>query len=184
MKNIIYVLLLFNYSDKYLYSQTNIFPEITPQILKKINAEVELLVPQYKQNLSKQNLNADEIEFSLDTFQIEQVLSKKMDIDFSTAGMNINVLDCASSYDKLLNKYYNKLLKTLKPENKKILIKAQREWLNFRDAEYKLIYALNDEVYADGGTMRTNIETGVYCNMIIRRTIEIFNYYDALKNKL
>ena len=107
-----------------------------------------------------------------------------MDIDYTTAGMNITVLEMASSYDKLMNKYYNKLLKMLSPDDDKILIAAQKSWLVYRDAEAKLIGTITDPAYSGGGTMQSNIATGRYADLVVQRTIKIFQYYNSvIENK-
>lgn len=154
--------------------------EISPEILKKIKAEVELQIPKLKLKLAKQELNPDEIEFKIDTFQIETIASKRMDIDYSTAGMNITVDELTTGYDKLMNKYYNKLMKALKPEDKKVLITAQKAWLVFRDAEIKLIGTMTEDQYSGGGTMQLNIRMGQYSSLVVDRTIDIFHYYNGI----
>ena len=152
----------------------NRLQEISPEILKKIEAEVEVQIPKLKLRLSKQELNADEIEFKIDTFRIETIASKRMEIDFSTTGMNITVDESTTSYDKLMNKYYGKLMKLLKPEDKKILITAQKAWLLFRDAELKLIGTMTDDQYSGGGTIQSNIRMGQYSSLVVERTKDIF----------
>lgn len=155
--------------------------EITPQALQKIRAEVEKLIPAYKKSLTEKDFTADEIEFSVDTFRISQIVTKRMDVDYSTIGINITIDEMTSSYDKLMNKYYNKLLKTLKPEDKKVLIIAQKAWLTFRDAEAELIGTMTKEVYSGGGTIQSNIATSAYSDLIVQRTIEIFQYYNNIQ---
>ena len=152
----------------------NRLQEISPEISKKIEAEVEVQIPKLKLRLSKQELNADEIEFKIDTFRIETIASKRMEIDFSTTGMNITVDESTTSYDKLMNKYYGKLMKLLKPEDKKILITAQKAWLLFRDAELKLIGTMTDDQYSGGGTIQSNIRMGQYSSLVVERTKDIF----------
>jgi uncharacterized protein YecT (DUF1311 family) len=154
--------------------------EITSQVLQKIKGDVEKLIPAYKKTLPKEDFTADQSEFSVDTFRIEQIVSKRMDIDYSTVGMNMTIDEMTSSYDKLMNKYYNKLLKILKPEEKKILITAQKAWIAYRDAELKLIGTMTKEEYSGGGSMQSNIATDSYSELIVKRTIEIFNFYDGI----
>lgn len=154
--------------------------EISPEILKKIKAEVEAQIPKLKLKLAKQELNPDEIEFKIDTFRIETIASKRMDIDYSTAGMNITIDELTTDYDKLMNKYYNKLMKSLKPEDKKVLITAQKAWLAFRDAEIKLIGTMTEDQYSGGGTMQSNIRMGQYSSLVVDRTIDIFHYYNGV----
>jgi uncharacterized protein YecT (DUF1311 family) len=162
------------------FGQNNGPKEITPQILQNLKADIEKQVPAFKQRLSKQDLTVDQIEFSLDTFRIGQLASKRIDIDYSTAGMNMTVEEMTNSYDKLMNKYYNKLLISLKPEDKKVLVNAQRAWIAFRDAESKLIGTMTKEEYSGGGTIQSMIAVGSYSDLVVKRAIEIFNYYDSI----
>ena len=154
--------------------------EISPEILKKITSEVEIQIPKLKLKLSKEEFNEDEIEFKIDTFRIESIASKRMEIDYSTTGMNISVSELTAAYDKLMNKYYNKLMKLLKPEDKKVLISAQKAWLTFRDAELNLIGTMTDEKYSGGGTIQSNIRVGLYSSLVTERAIKIFNYYNGI----
>lgn len=154
--------------------------ELTPAILKKILAEADQEAAAFKQTLNTEDRSADWIEFTIDTFRITTINNKRMDVDFSTQGMNETVMETAAAYDKLMNKYYNKLLKWLKPEDKKVLVTAQKAWLAFRDAERKLIGVTRKDEYSGGGTIQTNIYTGMYESMIEARAIDIFNYYDEI----
>lgn len=153
---------------------------ISPEILNEIKAEVEAQIPSLKIKLLKQDLNDDEIEFKIDTFRIETIASKRMKIDDSTAGMNMAVDELTTSYDKLLNKYYGKLLKSLNTEDQKTLITAQKAWLAFRDAERKLIEMITDDQYSGGGTIQSNIRMSQYSSIVIERTNKIFRYYNEI----
>ncbi len=179
MKQVLFFSLLL-IVGQFAFGQSDGPKEITPQVLQKIKADIEKLIPAFKKNLSTQELTTDQIEFSVDTFRIEQIVSKRMGIDYSTVGMNITVDEMTSSYDKLMNKYYNKLLKILKSEDKKTLVSAQKAWLAYRDAEAKLIDTMTKEEYSGGGTIQTNIATGSYSGLVVKRAIEIFNYYDGI----
>ena len=165
------------------FAQDNGPKEITPQLLQKINIEVENLIPAYKKLLVDREFNVDETEFSIDTFRISQTVSKRMDIDYSTIGINFTVNEMTSAYDKLMNKYYNKLLKALRPEDKKVLINAQRAWLAFRNAEEKFIGTMTKEVYSGGGTIQSTIATGAYSDLVVQRTIELFEYYNGIQKQ-
>lgn len=149
-------------------------------MLKKINAEADREAAAYRKTLKLEDHSADWIEFSTDTFRIARINDKRMDVDFSTQGMNETVMETAGAYDRLLNKYYKKLLNWLKPEDKPVLIAAQRAWLAYRDAERKLIGVTRKEEYSGGGTIQSNIYTGMYASMVETRAVEIFNYYDEL----
>ena len=180
MKKIVLLFLPLFWVGEPVFSQSDGPKAITPQILNEIQEAVEKQVPAFKKTLSKQYLNADAIEFMIDTFRIEQILLKRMNIDYTTAGMNITVWEMASSYDKLMNKYYNKLLKILSLDDRKILIAAQKAWLVYRDAEVKLIGTMTEPAYSGGGTMQSNIATARYADLVVQRTIQIFQYYDFL----
>ena len=160
------------------FGQTGTPREITQKDLQKIVAEVDKEAVKFKKSLATDYLSLDQIEFSVDTFKIQRIASKKMEIDYTTSGMNIAVDEMTKSYDKLMNKYYSKLLQLLKTEDKKILITAQKAWLAFRDAELKLIGTMSEEKYSGGGTIQSNIATGRYSDIIIKRTVDIFDYYD------
>jgi uncharacterized protein YecT (DUF1311 family) len=162
------------------YAQNDGPQEVTPQILQKIKANIERQIPAFKQKMSNNGYNPDEIEFAIDTFRIEQLASKRMDIDYSTYSMNEATIELTASYDKLLNKYYNKLLKALKPEDQKILITAQRAWLVYREAEIKLINTMIKDEYSGGGSIQSTLQVGSYSSLIVERTKDIFNYYNSI----
>ncbi len=163
-----------------LLAQNDSPREVTPEILLQIQKEVEQEIPSAKKKFSKQGFSKEELEFAIDTFRIEKITTKRIEIDYSTAGINMSVSELSVGYDKLLNKYYNKLLKALKPEDKKVLIKAQKAWLEFRDAENELMGTMTKDEYSGGGTIQSNIRAGAYCDLVASRTIEIFNYYDGI----
>jgi len=179
MKQIILFVTLF-LTAPFAFGQNEGPKEITPQILAKLKAEIEKQVPAFKQQISKKELSKDEIEFAIDTFRIAQLVSKRIDIDYSTVGMNTTVYEMGQAYDQLMNKYYNRLLKALQPEDKKVLIAAQKVWLAYRDAEEKLIGTMTKEEYSGGGTIQSNIATSAYADLIVQRANEIFSYYDSI----
>jgi len=122
-----------------------------------------------------------QIEFSRDTFYIGQVMAQRMKIDYTTVGMNKAIQEMSSAYDQLLNKYYNRLLKLLKPQDKATLVTAQKAWLQFRDTESKLIRTLSKDEYSGGGTIQSNIVASAYAELVVKRCIDIFNYYDNIE---
>jgi uncharacterized protein YecT (DUF1311 family) len=178
MKHLILFLILF-FALRACFGQDSGPQEITPQILQKLKNDIEKQIPSLKQKLSKQYFNADQIEFSLDTFRVNQLCSRRIEIDYSTMGMNVALEELADSYDKLMNKYYNKLLKSLKPDDQEILINAQRAWLAYRDANGKLIDTLTKEEYSGGGSIQSNVAIGRYEDLVEERAIQIFDYYSS-----
>lgn len=175
--------LIFFLIGYFSFGQNDSPKEITPQMLQKLKADIEKQIPEFKKQLSSRELTTDQMEFAVDTFRIEQLVSKRMDLDYSTQGMNKTVQEMTKSYDSLMNKYYTKLLRLLKQEDRKILVDAQKAWLNYRDAEAKLIGAMTKIEYSGGGSIQSNIAVGSYANLVVRRAVEIFNYYDGIVNE-
>ena len=153
---------------------------ITQDVLNGINQQVEKEIPTFKKSISTLEFSNDQIEFAIDTFRIEHIVSKRMDIDNTTIGMNVTIDQQTTSYDKLMNKYYGKLLKALKPEDKKVLIAAEQSWMAYRDAENNLINTMTKDEYSGGGTIQSNIRMGAYSDLVIQRTIAIFNYFNNI----
>jgi uncharacterized protein YecT (DUF1311 family) len=176
----VFALLSFLFVSYTSFAQNDGPKEITPQVLQKIKATIERQIPAFKQRISNNELSPDQIEFSVDTFRIEQLASKRMEIDYSTYSMIEATVELTASYDKLLNKYYNKLLKALKPEDQKILISAQRAWLVYREGEIKLINTMVKDEYSGGGTIQSLRAVGSYGSLVVNRTKEIFEYYDSI----
>jgi hypothetical protein len=87
-----YFSILFLSIGSIVIGQSNNSKEITPQVVLKLNAAIEKEVPTLKVKLQKKEFTTEQIEFSIDTFRIEQLVSKRMDIDYSTVGMNTTVM--------------------------------------------------------------------------------------------
>ena len=154
--------------------------EVTPKVLQDIKNKVEIEAKKFKTSISKEELanSADRIEFMMDTFRINHIGLRSMDINYSTAGINQAIDAMTVEYDKLMNKYYNKLANLLEKKDKKALLDAQKAWLAFRDSETKLSETMTYEKYSGGGSMQSNIANDRYLRLIERRMCEIFNYYD------
>jgi hypothetical protein len=155
------------------------------QDLQKMKSDIEKQIPAYKQKLSKRYLNADETEFSLDTFRIEQIfLSMSSYIPSSTNDPFVEaVVTKRDAYDKLLNKYYNKLLKVFKPEDRPALIKAEKAWIAFRDAEDELVgNVLTKSEYNEDRALKKMDPIFNTADVVKKRAIDIFNYYNGISN--
>ena len=135
-------------------------------------------------NLRKQ-LKSDEeyekvIQFTIDTFKINQYTKRKMIYFYTTNGMNMVVNEETHRYDSLMNVYYTKLKNELSTKDQQILKSAQLSWLNYRDKELDLIGLLRDEKYSGGGTIQSNLYTGMHNSLVIQRTIELFEHYNGV----
>jgi uncharacterized protein YecT (DUF1311 family) len=160
------------------FSQTKDNPiEITPVILKQIKQEIELEALKFKVKLVKEKEKSIHIEFSLDTFRVEQLMSKWIELDYTDFALKESAYEGARLYDSLLNKYYKKLLGVLKGEDKKILLQAQKTWLAFRDSEIKLVETISKDEYSGGGTLQQLTEASTYLNIIKDRTIVLYDHY-------
>ena len=94
----------------------------TENFQKEINKKAELL----KQKLEAKDYISDfekqtVISFKVDTFKVEQMLSLSMENDYTTTGMVNTMYEAEKEYDKLLNKYYQILLKKLNEEDQETL---------------------------------------------------------------
>jgi len=151
--------------------------EVTPEIAKKINAEIEKGIIALKQEDKNKKISPEELAYTIETYRIDQFMKRSVDYNYSTSGMNSAAYDAAEKYDSLLNKYYKLLLGKLGAEDKSALIEAQRAWITYRDKEMKLRDVLIKEKYSGGGTMQTTIYAGDYLTFISNRVSDLFNYY-------
>lgn len=159
------------------FSQSSDGPvEVTPAMEKKLRQGIEQLAARLKADLKKDGVSDGVIGFTVDTFRIEQYMEQYMDYDYSTAGMRAAAHEAADRYDSLLNKYYKKLAAVLTPEDRKVLVQAQKAWITYRDSELKLVGVVGKDEYSGGGTMQQLIDSSYYLEIIKRRTIEIYDH--------
>ena len=178
---------IFNFIILLIFTKTAIAQhadprEITKTDLINFNKIIDKEIPSLKKKLANDGYSEESIIFSLDTFRIHQIATLSMDINYTTIGMNDNINNLTIAYDKLMNKYYKKLLATLKGNDKNDLIKAQTSWLTFRNLEISLIYTLSKTEYSGGGTIQSNIAMGATSELTVKRTEDIFNYYISTKD--
>lgn len=153
---------------------------ITPEVLKKIKGEVDKEAVKFREALVKEGNNTGEyLEYSVDTFKLQQIARKRIDIDYTIWGMNKTVEEMTDGYDKLMNKYYQKLLQTLDSTDKKALIDTQREWLKFKKTEMDFVFVLLKDKYTGGGGITSNISVGYYSDIVVQRTDKLFEYYNT-----
>lgn len=140
----------------------------------KIKAQVEKEAKIYRQKLKKDENNTPLfIEFSVDTFKIEHITEKFGEIG-TTSQINYSLSYAIDNYDRLLNKYYQKVLVLIDSKDKNTLIKAQKAWLAYRDAEIDLIFLLRDDTYSGGGSIQPTIGLSFELELVKRRAIEIY----------
>lgn len=147
-------------------------PSIEKKIISSINKDAKTL----KLKLEKESYNNQRVRFMIDTFKIVQFRNRKMKYMYSTLDMNVIVNDEMIQYDRLMNKYYRELYNKLDSLDKEILKNAQRAWLDFRDNEIELCRLLRDEKYSGGGTVQSNIFTGLKCDLTRQRMNELFEH--------
>jgi uncharacterized protein YecT (DUF1311 family) len=174
-----YMLTIFFFFFKSLsYSQTNDGPvEMTPEIKKQIKLEIDLEAIKFKQTLKAKKENNTQIEFMTDTFRVEELMSKWIELDYRDFAMKEATYEAADLYDSLLNKYFKKLLAVLKGNDKKILTEAQKAWISFRDNEGRLTEIISKDEYSGGGTIQSLLNASIYLNLVKDRTITLFQYY-------
>jgi uncharacterized protein YecT (DUF1311 family) len=173
MKKILFTSLLCFIGIQWAYCQTELTEQKKMSIRQQVNKEASDLWD----TLNRQgNIHPIMIEFMVDSFRIEQICRLKMEIDFSTQGINQIIYDCAKEYDVLLNKYYGQLIQKLNTDDKKLMQSSQRNWLAFRDQEKLVIEMLGKEEYTGGGSMQSNFTAIDQYNLIKQRTVEIASH--------
>ncbi len=158
------------------FSSEEFTSKVNTMLLDSIKSESKT----WREKLLKDGFSEKEINFSIDTFKINQYSSRKMIYFYSTNGMNKVVNEETDKYDSLMNCYYSKLKKELSTNDHLILKKAQLSWIDFRDKELYLISLLRHENYSGGGTMQSNIFTGMKNSLVKQRTIELFEHYNGI----
>ncbi|WP_435138254.1 lysozyme inhibitor LprI family protein [Formosa sp. A9] len=159
--------------------------QLTAKDSIKIETEIKLSVLKLNDTFTeKQNEFASELyrEFTIDTFKIEERQRLQLDIDYSTTGMVKHTLVAHEEYDKLLNKYYLKLLNSLNDTDKKTLKKSQRNWVEFRDSEQELNGALTANYYSGGGSIQSIFASSRILELTKNRVIELYHYLNRGMN--
>ena len=179
MKKFLFILILL-FSNSVLFGQGLDNPEF-------IRAKKQLLiqVDSLKKHKPLDDYNGGwiarlEKEFYIDTFYIERLWALEIEYDGSTLGMNQATYRAEQAYDKLLNKYYKKLLDQLQGRDKEKLKVSQRNWLKFRDSEKEVNYALRDKQYNGGGTIHSIFVSNKNADITRQRVFEIYHYLDRI----
>lgn len=112
--------------------------------------------------------------FPLAQNKIDQTLEKCLNQDNSTASQRNCIISAQQSWDKELNKSYTSLNQKLNNTAKKELLEAQRNWMSFRDSEFKLI----NKYYFDvkKGTIFQVISENKKLQIIKERALQLKEY--------
>lgn len=135
----------------------NILAQDEPVIdLVKLQQETKNASIKFKQQLSALEYNSDfekstTISFRVDTFLIEDLITRRMEIDFSIISTTDAYVQAENEYLKLVNKYYQILYNKLSVEDRQSLQTAHENWLAFRTAENTLSELLSKDEYSGGG---------------------------------
>jgi uncharacterized protein YecT (DUF1311 family) len=151
------------------------------QSTQKVKDLVEKEVKAYRQKIEKnEDFSPLMRDFSIDTFRIEHTFSAKT-AELSNSHDILEVFaETTAAYDVLLNKYYNKLMSKLKGEDKKLLIKSQKAWILFRDAEQMVIATISEEHYSGGGSIQKDMNEANYQELSKMRLINIIHLLDRI----
>lgn len=177
---IILIILTAYFSINTCFSQDEI-REVTKEDSIHFEKSIILSADSLKQVLSLHDyLNESDknltIEFQIDTFTIEKRLELYINQDYSDYGMKTASINQLDDYEKLLNKYYKKLLSELKAEDKETLKIAQRNWIKYREAELNLNYLVSQDNYSGGGTIQTLFVLSRNIEITKTRVVEFYDY--------
>ena len=108
--------------------------------------------------------------------KIDLDLEKCLGNDNSTAGQRNCIISAQNSWDKELNISYLSLSQRLGKTSKQELVTAQRNWILFRDSEFKLI----NKYYFDikKGTIFYVISENKKLEIIKERALQLKEYDD------
>lgn len=98
--------------------------------------------------------------------------------DISNTEMRKCSIKARESWDKELNKFYNLLASKLTKDAFEILKASQKEWVIYRDKEFKFITKFYFEVKE--GTMWYNIAENKKKEIVRNRALELQMYFENL----
>jgi uncharacterized protein YecT (DUF1311 family) len=154
--------------------------KISDSRLSEIKMKIEKDVSDLKKELeAKDDIELNKqlsIDFRLETYRIDTLLHRRIEIDYSTAGMIQATIEARDSYDKLLNKYYKLLMSKLNSVDQESLRQTQRNWIAFRDSEIKLCGVLSKDEYSGGGTIQRTIVSGEVLDLTVKRVLDLYGY--------
>ncbi|MFN8355476.1 MAG: lysozyme inhibitor LprI family protein [Spirosomataceae bacterium] len=109
---------------------------------------------------------------------IDAALEKCMDKNPSTHGTMSCIIEAQKQWDAELNKHYKTLNLKLNPEQKAALLNAQREWIKWRDLEFKSIDALYSTLE---GTMFQPMQLNSKMEVVKQRALALKHYSELME---
>ena len=110
---------------------------------------------------------------------IDVWLDKAIEKDSTTHGMRRATAQATEKWDAELNKVYKKLLAALKPDQKAALVKSQKAWIAYRDAE---IATIREIIGKKDGTMWPVVAGGNVRGLTKDRALQLQGYLDEAKD--
>jgi uncharacterized protein YecT (DUF1311 family) len=111
---------------------------------------------------------------------IDAALTSCIDKDPSTEGMTKCIHTAYAQWDKELNSNYSVLLRQLPPKDKQLLKAVQKEWIAYRDKEFRLM----EQIYSHlEGTMYIPAQAHDRLGIVKQRALQLKAYADTLKEK-
>lgn len=131
---------------------------------------------QFRKKLSKFK-EPYQVEFSIDTFKVEEQYRMEIKRHSTDRDVTMAVDKQSKAYDKLLNKYYNKLLNVLDKEDRASLIEAEKGWIAFKNKNESFTDIIMSNKYFGGGTIQNVENISLNMSLVKERLNEIFSYY-------
>lgn len=103
---------------------------------------------------------------------IDRYLETCIEKDSTTAGIGNCVNKAYSMWDKELNLAYATLMSSLAPTEQQTLRNAQRKWISYRDAEFKVMAA----IYTNGGTVYITMRQLDALDLLKSRVLQLQGY--------
>jgi uncharacterized protein YecT (DUF1311 family) len=101
--------------------------------------------------------------------------------DYTNLGENTCLQEALGKWDKRLNVVYSRLNKLLKTEQKQALLSSQRQWLKYRDEEFKFI---NAQVKDLEGSMYPNMVLDAEITVVKNRVLileKYLSFFESMK---
>lgn len=113
---------------------------------------------------------------------LEVAMDKCMEEDPSTHGVSNCASEFKEKWDAELNRAYKEVMGMLPKQGQELLRNAQRAWIPWRDAEFKLLSAVYNAVYEKGGgSMFVTFHAVANMAVVKNRALELLAYVEEFK---